>query len=152
MKALINKNKQLLGLKIFAGIFAWHVCGMNFNATAQQFNPEPWIEDFSQLKQEMAAHYSNLEWAITNRKLDLKSLSETTISRLRAAQNETEAKKIFESFLNAFGDGHLFVQWARPETNLSAATVNKPAAAIPTFCEQIGFSKNNQSPKIDFTL
>jgi hypothetical protein len=67
----------------------------------------------------MSASYANLEWAIENRGLDLKQLSEQTESRLRQARNAVEAQRAIESFLNAFGDGHLEVKWNRSTGNNS---------------------------------
>ena len=59
----------------------------------QDFKTNVWLEDFTQLKREMSDSYANLEWAIENRGLDLKQLSEQTESRLLQARNEAEAKK-----------------------------------------------------------
>ncbi|HEX5734566.1 MAG TPA: hypothetical protein VF131_17155 [Blastocatellia bacterium] len=70
-------------------------------ASDQPINTESWVEDFAQLKQEMAAHYANLQWAIESRGLDLKQLSERTESRLRATRSDNDARQVIESFLNA---------------------------------------------------
>ncbi len=101
---LIEIMKQI---SIFTTVFVLLVltaCGV---VRGQDFKTDVWLEDFAQLKREMSAQYANLEWAIENRGLDLKQLSEQTESRLLQARSEAEAKKIIESFLDAFGDGHL---------------------------------------------
>jgi hypothetical protein len=107
-----------------------------------------WLEDFAQLKHEMAAHYANLEWAVEERRLDLKQLSEQTESRLRQARNDTEAQRVIESFLRAFGDGHLWVSWpARNEQTADAET----AAPQPSLCARLGFHEQKVAPGIAFS-
>lgn len=87
---------------IFTAVFALLLLGTCDVARGQDFKTGVWLEDFTQLKREMSAHYANLEWAIEMRGLDLKQLSEQTESRLLQARSETEAKKTIESFLFAF--------------------------------------------------
>ena len=98
-------------------------------ASDQPIKTESWLEDFAQLKQEMAAHYANLQWAIESRGLDLKQLSERTESRLRAARNDNEARQVIESFLSAFGDGHLNVQWPQNQSQSPETTAELPLCA-----------------------
>ena len=80
---------------------------------------DAWLEDFAQLKHEMAAHYANLDWAVAERRIDLKELSELTETRLREAQSEAQAQRVIELFLEAFGDGHLSVRWPSTERPLA---------------------------------
>jgi hypothetical protein len=82
-------------------------------AFGQTINTNAWLEDFAQLKREMSDHYANLEWAIEHRGLDLKQLSERTVTRLRQARSDPEAQEAIESFLGEFGDGHLDIEWVR---------------------------------------
>lgn len=113
---------------IFTIVFTLLVLAACCVAYGQDFKTDAWLEDFTQLKREMSAQYANLEWAVENRGLDLKQLSEQTESRLLQARNEAEAKKIIESFLDAFGDGHLSVQWAQNKINNSSPAENTPPA------------------------
>jgi hypothetical protein len=71
------------------------------------FNPKPWLDDFNQLTAEMSAHYSNLEFAVQLRHMDLPSLRRDTEARLARSCDDREARHVLESFLNSFGDGHL---------------------------------------------
>ena len=136
---------------VFTVVFALLVLAAGDGARGQDFKPEAWLEDFTQLKREMSAKYANLEWAIESRGLDLKQLSEQTESRLLQARNETEAKKIIESFLDAFGDGHLSVQWSQNKINNSSSAENtQPSNPIP-LCERLGYQSHNQAPRIVFT-
>ena len=120
-------------------------------ARGQDFKPDSWLEDFTQLKREMSASYANLEWAIENRELDLKQLSQQTESRLLQARNEAEAKKIIESFLDAFGDGHLSVIWAQSKVNNSSPAENTQPVSPISLCERLRYKSHNQTPRIAFT-
>ena len=51
-----SKFTTLLALFLFAG-----ACNA---AYCQDFKADGWLADFAQIKQEMSAHYANLEWAI----------------------------------------------------------------------------------------
>jgi hypothetical protein len=79
----------------------------------QTIKTNAWLEDFAQLKREMSDHYANLEWAVEHRGLDLKQLSERTEARLRRARSDPEAQESIESFLSAFGDGHLIIKGSK---------------------------------------
>lgn len=129
-------NRNLIFTTVFA-LLVLAACGV---VHGQDFTTDVWLEDFTQLKREMSAQYANLDWAIENRGLDLKQLSEQTESRLLQARSEAEAKKIIESFLDSFGDGHLSVQWIQ----------NKDNNSLP-LCQRLGYQSQNQSPKIVFT-
>jgi hypothetical protein len=113
--------KIMKWISIFTTVFALLILAARSVVRGQDFKTDVWLEDFTQLKREMSAKYANLEWAIENRGLDLKQLSEQTESRLPQARNEAEAKKIIESFLDAFGDRHLSVQWAQNKDNNSSS-------------------------------
>ncbi len=106
-----------------------------------------WLEDFAQLKREMAAHYANLEWAVAERQIDLKQLSEQTESRLRQAPNDNEARGVIESFLRAFHDGHLVVDWPTQ----SPKSAEAKSAARPQFLSsRLGFHQDMVAPGIAF--
>jgi len=112
--------------------------------------PVAWLEDFAQLKHEMAAHYANLDWAIAERHIDLKRLSEQTQTRLREARNEAQARHAVESFLQAFGDGHLSVRWPRAEKPITNEESEKPSSQS-TLCTRLGFHEQRTSPGIAFS-
>ena len=123
-------------------------------AYSQDFKASEWLADFAQLKQEMSAHYANLEWAVAARGLDLKQLSERTESRLRQARTAGEAQEAIETFLNAFGDGHLEVQWRRTTGNnssSSAASADSQAGNQIPLCQRLGYQSQDISPRIAFS-
>jgi hypothetical protein len=137
---------------IFTIVFAFLVLVTNSVARGQDFKMDVWLEDFAQLKREMSAQYANLEWAIENRGLDLKQLAEQTESRLLQARSEVEAKKIIESFLDGFGDGHLSVQWAQSKVNNSSPAENTQLVSPVPLCERLDYKSHNQLPRIAFTM
>ncbi len=101
---------------------------------------EKWLADFYQLLEEMSSHYANLEWAVTDRHMDLPSLRVDTENKIRSAEDEEHARKAFQNFFNAFGDGHLNVRWQ------SANTAEQPAsAATKPLCERLGYVSRNKA-------
>ena len=92
-------------------------------AVAQSVNNEAWLEDFSQMKREMSSHYANLEWAVAERGVDLKALSESTEAKIRSAKSEADVIQALRTFVESFGDGHL--QGERPKTQNSNSSEQK---------------------------
>jgi hypothetical protein len=108
------------------------------------FDARPWLEDFDQLTTEMAAHYSDLEYAIEGRHMDLPELRRETEATLGASCSESEAKQALQSFLRLFGDGHLGIEWAE---RAAQATPEKTAP----LCSRLGYKKWALNPGIDFS-
>ena len=145
---LIEVMNRSLILTAVCTLLVLALCGA---AGGQNFETNVWLEDFAQLKREMSDHYANLEWAVENRGLDLKQLSEQTESRLLQARSEAEAKKTIESFLEAFGDGHLIIQWAQNRDSNSVLIDNvQPDSQIP-LCRRLRYQSQEQPSKITFT-
>jgi hypothetical protein len=102
-----------------------------------KYDPEPWLADMAQARQAMSAGYANLDWAVRDRGMNLPRVTALTEQRFRAARNETEARRVFEQFLEAFADSHLDVEWPGPEP---APSVAKPAAGQPTpLCRSMNY-------------
>jgi hypothetical protein len=95
---------------------------------------EKWLADFHQLLDEMSAHYANLEWAVNDRRMDLPALRLETERKIRGASDEEQERKVFEKFLDAFGDGHLNIRWAA-----HSATPQVQPAPDASLCEQLGY-------------
>ena len=51
-------------------------------ATAGTFEPQPWIDDLSQVKDALATKYANFEWAVFEREVDLQGLFAETQERI----------------------------------------------------------------------
>ena len=115
------------------------------SALGQSYNPGLWLEDFAQLKREMSGHYANLEWAVSERGLDLQRLSGEAEVAIRTAKTDAEARIAIDNFLRAFGDGHLRVEW------VSAATPSAPTNPPGPLCERIGFRTRPTRATLEFT-
>jgi hypothetical protein len=98
------------------------------------FDPNPWLEDFHQVLSEMSTHYANLEWAVEDRRMDLPHLRQDTEAQLRAATDETSARRTLEKFLATFGDGHLEIQWPKPSSPKPAPSTHQ------TLCDRMGYN------------
>ena len=118
---------------------------------SQAINANTWLEDFAQLKRELSDHYANLDWAIEHRGLDLKQLSERTETRLRQARGDPEAREGIESFLSAFGDGHLEIQWVRSGGDAPAPHAGPRPTKQPALCERLGYRSHDVSPRLVFS-
>lgn len=127
------------------------ILGICDTAFGQDFKTDAWLEDFAQLKQEMSAHYANLEWAVESRGINLKELSEQTEAQLRQARSDAEAQQIIRSFLRAFGDGHLGVRWAAKSENISQPNNAKATVSSPSLCAGLGYQEYKTEPGIAFS-
>src|SRR2546428_5166329 len=110
---------------------------------AAAFDARPWLDDLRQLTSEISAHYANLDWAVEHRRMDLPKLREDTEARLRAATSEQEARAALQRFVDVFGDGHLTIEWPKPE----APSATPPASSL---CARLGYRRPS-SPGIDFS-
>jgi hypothetical protein len=99
----------------------------------------------------MSDHYANLEWAIEHRGLDLKQLSERTESRLRQARSDTDAQGAIESFLGEFGDGHLYIEWARTGGDTPVQHGDSRPVKQPALCERLGYRSQDVRPGLAFS-
>ena len=109
------------------------------------FNRVPWLEDFQQLLQEMSSHYANLEWALNERHMDLPHLRQETENALQHAHDDAEARRVLGHFVDAFGDGHLEIDWPKPDSDEL-----QPAADAP-LCQRLGY-KTRGKEGIEFRL
>lgn len=86
-----------------------------FTAAAPVFNPKPWLADLDQMRHAMATKYSDLEWAVFDRELDLNGLFADARSRILMAHSEADARAAFDRLVRKIGDGHVDVRWAAPQ-------------------------------------
>ena len=114
------------------------------SALGQSLKPDPWLEDFTQLKHEMATHYANLEWAVSERGLDLQRLSGETEAAVKAAKTDAEARIAIDTFLRTFGDGHLRAEWVSAAPSSVTSIPNGP------LCERLGFRARANRTALDF--
>jgi hypothetical protein len=137
----------LLVCLAFTGVLLHAQSSPNAPCTNGSFIAQPWLEDFAQLTNEMSAHYSDLEYAIQERHMDLPGLRRETETKLGHTCDEHEARQILQSSLNSFGDGHLEIDWEQPTAPAQEATKN---AALPV-CARLGYRAVSFKPGIDFS-
>lgn len=99
-----------------------------------KFDVKPLLEDFHQILVEMSAHYSNLEWAIEDRRMNLPRLRTETEAKLRDAEDEAGGRRILEQFLASFGDGHLEIRWPKADSSANSGT------ATQGICARLGYN------------
>src|SRR5438105_11662123 len=75
--------------------------------------------------------------------MDLPKLREGTEARLRAATSEQEARAALQRFVDVFGDGHLTIEWPKPD----APSATPPASWL---CARLGYRRPS-SPGVDFS-
>lgn len=120
-------------------------------AAAGDFAREAWREDFAQLKTELARAYANLDWAVAERRMDLPALSRMTEAQLGRATSDEEARRVFDRFLDEFGDGHLYIDWPRPARAKPADPAPAPDAKPATrTCADLGY-RAWRDPGLDFS-
>jgi len=107
--------------------------------------PALWLEDFHQLLQEMSSHYANLEWAKDQRRTDLPHLRAETEKALANASDDADARRILRGFVDAFGDGHLEIDW--PTADLPTPAETHSAG----LCERLGYRPRGGAG-VDFTM
>lgn len=111
----------------------------------QAFDPALWQEDFSQLLVAMSEHYANLEWAINGRHMNLAKLRKTTQIELNHTHSDAEARVILNKFVDAFGDGHLEIEW--PKNAVIASQSDKGE----DLCQRLGYSTVDNHPGLAFS-
>src|SRR5690242_14839855 len=124
--------------------FAIALCAPAFGggqALSSNFDPSPWRKDFHQLLGEISSHYANLEWAVNDRRMDLPKLRAETEASLAQAKDETSARRVLEHFVDAFGDGHLEIDWPNANAN--------PTQEGTSLCHRLGYT-HRRKPGIDF--
>lgn len=124
-----------------------HAQSNNIACTKINFSAQAWLEDFAQLTNEMSAHYSDLEYSIQQRHMNLPSLRRETEVKLRQSCDEHDARQVLKAFLNSFGDGHLEIDWEQPTAPMLDA---KKSEALP-LCARLGYRVASFKPGIDFS-
>ena len=102
-------------------------------------------EEFTGLERHLAAHYANLDWMVSHRKVDLLTLDRTTRERLRGAWVRVQAQSAIRDFVTAFNDPHLRAGWPQGQA------VDAPAAPGSTLtCAGLGYQNRNIEFQVPF--
>ncbi len=106
--------------------------GFGFVGAAPAFDSRPWLEDLDQAQAALSAKYANLEWAFGAREADLPALFAQTRARVKAAQDDGEARAAFERLTRKLGDGHVGFRWPVRSSGGAPEPVN--------VCAQLGYN------------
>src|SRR5262245_26961592 len=118
---------------------------------AHAYDATKWREDFAQARQELARRYANLDWVVSDRKIDLQALVERTERGFAAAKSDDEAAGVLKQFVDTFGDGH--VRLVRPQRTVAATPAPAPTATASDLktCRDMGYqSALRDRAAIDF--
>jgi hypothetical protein len=113
-------------------------------ASAQNWSPQPWLDDLTQAHQAFATKYANIDWLEHDREMPLASLFDKAASRLRSARSDMEAKTVFDRLIERVGDGHVSIEWPRGAP-LALASVTTSAKQFDA-CEDLGFDPGRSAP------
>lgn len=120
------------------------------------FDREAWIEDYLQLRAEVARGYANLEWSVATGRIDPYRLNVATLRALEAATTTQEARRALLRFVGAFHDHHFVLH--RPDSEplwgsrlRAAASSPEPSDAARSACKVMGFREKPDAAG-DFVL
>jgi hypothetical protein len=111
--------------------------------------PENWIIDYEAMRDYIADNYANLEWSISEGRIDPYRLNVQTLAAIRAAQSDYEARRELSRFVRAFHDPHLALLEAGPpghwydklrEWARRPRSTTRPKAA----CTALGFQRGHR--------
>ena len=136
-------------MRIRAGRFGLVILLLLLRSSPEVRAQEPadtagWLRDFAQLKSAMSAHYANLEWAVSARRMDLPALVLRTEQAIRSAPTDVVARGALQSFVYAFGDGHFEIR--SPAPGRSALQSSPPAGV----CARQGYIQRAPRIRIPF--
>lgn len=103
------------------------------------------LDEFTGLERHLAAHYANLDWMVSHRRVDVRSLDRATRARLESAWVRVQAQSAIRAFVSAFDDPHLRAGWLKP-TGRPA-----PAGAAGTLtCDGLGYANRDVSFRVPY--
>ena len=106
-------------------------------ALAEPWSPEPWLADLEQMRQAFDTKYSNRDWLIRDREVDLAAMFDRNAKRLRDAGSDTEARVILDRMIQRIGDGHVVLIWPS-----QAPTADASSSDV---CTRLGYEPNRSS-------
>jgi hypothetical protein len=102
------------------------------------------LEEFAGLERHLAAHYANLDWMVSHRRVDLRTLDRATRARLESAWLRVQAQSAIRAFVAAFNDPHLRANWPEP------AEAAKDRAEGGLTCAGLGYENRDVSFRLPF--
>jgi hypothetical protein len=75
------------------------------------FDRKPWLADLAQMRTAFATKYSDLEFEILDREIDMNALFADAGTRIEAADSDGDARAAFERLIRKIDDGHVEIHW-----------------------------------------
>jgi hypothetical protein len=126
----------LLCLAVFAGASAGQE-----QSVQERWNPQPWIDDLHQIRRTLETKYANLEWLIKGREVSLDWLFDDAQSRISVADNDAQARSVFERLLRKIDDGHVTLDWPSAQISPAERASSPITPSIPDFCHSLGYAE-----------
>src|SRR5262249_9903546 len=119
--------------------------------------PENWVADYEAMRDYIADNYANLEWSITEGRIDPYRLNVQTLAAIRAAHTDWEARHALVNFVKAFHDSHLWLPKAGPPAHWYDRAIEwvnrpRPTTSPKTACRMLGYSTARLSPGFEEPL
>ncbi|MGD0190898.1 MAG: S41 family peptidase [Rhizomicrobium sp.] len=126
-------NRSLLAVVLATALLS--------SGAAPAFDPKPWLDDLSQMREAFATKYANLEFEILDREIDLDALFADTRARIEAAGGQADARAAFDRLIRKVDDGHVELHWPKPP---SAPADSGP----PDLCKSAGYDAAMFAPPV----
>ncbi len=107
-------------------------------AQPPSYDPAPWLADLDQTRDALTTKYANLEWVALTQQVNLEDVYDAAAKRLRAAHSDAEAEHIFDLMLAKLGDGHVEIDWPKPQA--------LKAAGDRLICDDQGYNAGPAAP------
>src|SRR5687768_16159643 len=158
---LVNEmmSKRALLRRALLGLIALVL--LTVAADVLTYDAQPWLDDYTRLKRDMAQGYANLDWAVEKRGVDLPALDRETTAAIENAHSRVRAFVALRNFVRGFNDPHFRMKpGERPvptgapvatsveETHAEEMpTVDAPAGAD---CEAAGYEEDDHAFRFPF--
>src|SRR5262249_19118516 len=105
----------------------------------------------------IADNYANLEWSITEGRIDPYRLNVQTLAAIRAAHTDWEARHALVNFVKAFHDSHLWISKAGPPGHwydrlVGEVKLPRRSTSAQKACRMLGFATGRRSMGFEVPL
>src|SRR5262249_105951 len=119
--------------------------------------PENWVADYEAMRDYIADNYANLEWSITEGRIDPYRLNVQTLAAIRAAHTGWEAPHALVNFVKAFHDSLLWISKAGPPGHwydrlVGEVKLPRRSTSPQKACRMLGFDTGRRSMGFEVPL
>jgi hypothetical protein len=117
-------------------------------AGSAPWNPQPWLGDLAQIRTAIDRDYPNRDWLITEREVSLDKWFDRAADSIANGASDDDARWALDALIKRFNDGHLELEWPRPQTDApsgSSSLPPPPPTSVTEFCAARGFDARQVS-------